>query len=67
MKALKADLRSDSDVVVFAADINDPAFAQAMAGRLDQRCRTSTDPRPAPRRAEVRGGRRITTAASAAN
>jgi len=65
--ALKAGLRPDIEVVEWATDINDPGFAQAMAGRLDELYRTCTESRPAERREEVRGGRRITTAAPAAN
>ncbi|HSL97153.1 MAG TPA: Tm-1-like ATP-binding domain-containing protein [Candidatus Deferrimicrobiaceae bacterium] len=65
--ALKADLRPDIEVVESAADINDPGFAQAMAGRPDELYWSRVEPRPAERREEVQGGRRITTAASAAS
>jgi uncharacterized protein (UPF0261 family) len=36
VRELKAGLRPDVDVVEMATDINDPAFAAAMAGRLDE-------------------------------
>jgi uncharacterized protein (UPF0261 family) len=65
--ALKAGLRPDVEVVESTADINEPGFARAMAGRLDELYRASTDPRPAGRQEEVHGGRRITTAATAAH
>jgi uncharacterized protein (UPF0261 family) len=35
IRELKAGLRPDIEVVETAADINDPAFATAMAERLD--------------------------------
>ena len=60
-------LRPDIEVVESAADINDPGFAQAMAGRPDELYWSRVEPRPAERREEVQGGRRITTAASAAS
>ncbi len=36
---LKANLRSDIEVVEMDMEINDPRFAQAMAARLDEYCR----------------------------
>jgi uncharacterized protein (UPF0261 family) len=36
VRELKAELRPDVEVVEMATDINDPAFARAMAERLDQ-------------------------------
>ncbi len=36
IRELKAGLRPDVDVVEMATDINDPAFARAMADRLDE-------------------------------
>ena len=36
IRELKAGLRPDVEVVEMATDINDPAFAEAMADRLDE-------------------------------
>ena len=36
IRELKAGLRPEVDVVEMATDINDPAFARAMAERLDE-------------------------------
>jgi uncharacterized protein (UPF0261 family) len=40
IRELKAGLRPDVEVVEMATDINDPAFATAMAERLDELYRT---------------------------
>jgi uncharacterized protein (UPF0261 family) len=66
IRELVAGLRPDIEVVEMATDINDPAFAQAMAERFDELYRADARPRSAELSEEVHGGRRITTAASAA-
>jgi uncharacterized protein (UPF0261 family) len=49
MRELRAGLRPDIEVVEMATDINDPAFATAMAQRLDERYRAWAAARPAER------------------
>jgi uncharacterized protein (UPF0261 family) len=66
IRELEAGLRPDIEVVEMATDINDPAFAEAMAERFDELYRASTR-RPVERREEVHGETRITTAATAAH
>jgi hypothetical protein len=52
IRELKAALRPDVEVVELAADINDPAFATAMAERLDAVYRAWADARVAIERAQ---------------
>jgi uncharacterized protein (UPF0261 family) len=44
VRELRATLRPDIEVVEMATDINDPAFARAMAGRLDELYRSCAAP-----------------------
>jgi uncharacterized protein (UPF0261 family) len=53
IRELRAALRPDIEVVEMATDINDPAFARAMAGRLDELYRSWVAPTLA---ASVAGG-----------
>jgi uncharacterized protein (UPF0261 family) len=48
IRELRAGLRPGIEVVEMATDINDPAFARAMAERLDELYRSWAGPRAAP-------------------
>jgi uncharacterized protein (UPF0261 family) len=65
IRELKVGLRSDIEVVEMACDINDPAFARAMAVRLDELYRSWAGARPGPRPEEVQAGTGMRVAAAA--
>ncbi len=54
VRELRAGLRGDVEVVEMATDINDPAFAGAMADRLDELYRAWSETHPAT--ASIHGG-----------
>jgi uncharacterized protein (UPF0261 family) len=56
VRELRAGLRPDVDVVEMATDINDPAFAHAMAERLDAHYRAWSAGRPGTAAATAFGG-----------